>query len=39
LPVSHSSSTISHQRNVNIIGELSKESHSNLSVLKSSISL
>jgi LAGLIDADG endonuclease/Cytochrome C and Quinol oxidase polypeptide I len=42
LPVSpYHSSTISHQRNINITGELSKEleSHGNLSVLKTSISL
>ena len=42
MPVSpYHSSTISHQRNINITGELSKEleSHGNLSVLKTSISL
>ena len=42
MPVSpYHSSTISHQRNIYITGELSKESesHGNLSVLKTSISL
>ena len=42
MPVSpYHSSTISYQRNINITGELSKEleSHGNLSVLKTSISL